>query len=301
LNYKVNEISDDLFLITLVPPLKGFSGFIGVWLFLGTPSFVVDVGPSSTAGALLEALDKLKVSHLDYILLTHIHLDHAGAIGQIAKFFPKTPIVCHQAAIPHLVDPSRLWQGTQKILGPMAQGYGPVTPVAERRLLAADQFQTENIVPRITPGHALHHVSYLTEEFLFAGETGGVFLSLAGSIEYLRPATPPKFFLNTALQSIDTLIAGNPSQICYGHFGLKTNAVERLTLHRNQLLTWQKIIRNINATTSSPDPVDACLQRLLQEDTLLKGFYLLSPDEQEREKFFLSNSIKGFLGYLMGE
>ena len=77
---KINEISNNLYLITLTPPIPGFNNFIGVWLYKGKRTFIVDVGPSVTTNGLLEALQDLKVQHLDFILLTHIHIDHAGGI-----------------------------------------------------------------------------------------------------------------------------------------------------------------------------------------------------------------------------
>ena len=77
----LNPVAEDLFLIPLTPPLPGFEDFIGAWLYTGGPRFLVDVGPASTAEGLFEYLDRLNVAHLDFILLTHIHLDHAGAIG----------------------------------------------------------------------------------------------------------------------------------------------------------------------------------------------------------------------------
>jgi len=87
------------------------------------------------------------------------------------------------------------------------------------------------------------HVSYLTEKYLFAGEAGGVFLSLNSGDEYLRPATPPRFFLEISTGSINTLIERNPERICYGHYGIRENAVNMLKKHRNQLLLWEEIIR----------------------------------------------------------
>ena len=110
---------------------------------------------------LLEALRDLGVRHLDYILLTHVHLDHSGAIGDIARAFPDTPIVCHPKAAEHLIDPQRLWEGTLKTLGDVAQSYGPVTPVPCTRVLTADRLDVPEILPVATPGHAPHHTSYL--------------------------------------------------------------------------------------------------------------------------------------------
>ncbi len=91
----ITQFYHNLFLIKLVPSLTGFDNFIGVWLFKGK-DFIVDVGLAVTSQQLIQALNKLNIDHLNYILLTHIHIDHAGAIGDIAAHFPHTPvIICH--------------------------------------------------------------------------------------------------------------------------------------------------------------------------------------------------------------
>ena len=239
----IEKIVDDLFLIPLTPPIRGFSNFISAWLYRSSTTYLIDVGPSACAPDLMRALQALDVRHLDAILLTHIHLDHAGAIGEVAEAFPQVPIICHQVAIPHLVEPSRLWEMTKKVLGSMALSYGPIEPVSKNRLQAADRFEIESIKPIITPGHAAHHVSYQSEKYLFAGETGGVFIALPHNRFYLRPATPPKFFLDEALHSVDALIAGSPQMICYGHYGVHADAVEMLRIHRRQLQLWEHLLR----------------------------------------------------------
>jgi glyoxylase-like metal-dependent hydrolase (beta-lactamase superfamily II) len=246
-------------------------------------------------------LQVLDVRQLDAILLTHIHLDHAGAIGEIAEAFPRTPIICHQAAIPHLAEPSRLWKGTKKVLGSMALSYGPITPVTENRLQAADRFETETIKPVITPGHAAHHVSYQAEKYLFAGETGGVFMALPHGRFYLRPATPPTFFLDEALQSVDALIACRPQMICYGHYGTHPDGVKMLQIHRRQLLFWEQLLRTEKNTFDETERDAQCLEMLLREDNLMGTFDQLPVDIQAREKYFLKNSINGYLGYLRSE
>lgn len=298
LNPKIQKIADDLFLIPLILPAAGFEEFISVWLYRGAITCLVDVGPSTTASDLLRALDELEINRLDYILLTHIHLDHAGAIGEIADEFPQTPIVCHQAARPHLIEPSQLWAGTKKVLGSMALSYGPIRPVAGNRLLAAEALQAESVTPIITPGHAAHHISYQTEKYLFAGEAAGVYASLPRNTFYLRPATPPKFFLNIALQSIDALIACHADAICYAHFGINEDAAAMLRTHRDQLLLWEKLIEEEVNNCGPQDPIDPCLQRLLKEDPLMGVFDQLAPEIREREIYFLRNSISGYIGYL---
>ncbi len=295
---KIDQISQDLFLISLYPPIKGFNDFIGVWLYRGEKTFLVDVGPSATADGLIRVLQELKIHQLDYILLTHIHLDHAGGIGDIVSYFPETPVICHSAGIPHLIDPARLWEGTVKTLGDTGRSYGQIKAVSEMSLVDAERFSSDRITPIITPGHSPHHVSYQTDKYLFAGETGGVSLSLPSGDEYMRPATPPRFFLDISINSIDRLISRNPSTICYGHFGIRDNAVEMLRRQRNQLLLWNEIIGEEMKNFQGKNFYEICIDRLLHEDPLLKDFIQLDAAAQERERFFLKNSIKGFAGYL---
>jgi glyoxylase-like metal-dependent hydrolase (beta-lactamase superfamily II) len=296
---KIQNVSDDLYLITLTPPLDGFVSFISAWLYQSDITYLVDVGPSSTAQGLLSTLDELNIQHLDFILLTHIHLDHAGAIGEVAARFPKTPIVCHPAGIPHLVEPSRLWEGTQKVLGATALGYGPIQAVSENRFLDAQQFTSDAIVPILTPGHALHHVSYYTKPYLFAGEAAGVHFAISRNRVYMRPATPPKFFFDIALESVDKLIAGKPEKLCYGHYGMATDATTMLQNHRRQLFDWKAIIGDEIKRSNAEDLMEACVMLLLEEDSLLSNFHKLPDAVQEREKYFLQNSINGFVGHLM--
>jgi len=268
-NAKIDPISEDLFLITLVPPITGFNNFIGVWLKTGKPTFIIDVGPTATASHLRDALKELSIDKLDFILLTHIHIDHAGGIGNVLEYFPETPIICHKSAIPHLSDPARLWEGSLKTLGNMAHAYGPIKPVPENLLVDAEHFIDNAITPIITPGHAPHHVSFVTPQCLFAGETCGVHLRLPSGQEYQRPATPPRFFLET-----------------------------RLMAHRDQLIFWKNIIKDEMKNAQKESFFSDCIERLMREDPNMACFDLLNDGEKEREMYFITNSIKGYVGYL---
>ncbi len=295
---KIDPISEDLFLITLVPPITGFDNFIGVWLKTGKPTFIIDVGPTATVHHLRDALKELSIDKLDFILLTHIHIDHAGGIGNVLEYFPETPIICHKSAIPHLSDPARLWEGSLKTLGDMAHAYGPIKPVPENLLVDAEHFIDNAITPIITPGHAPHHVSFVTPQCLFAGETCGVHLRLPSGQEYQRPATPPRFFLETSLKSIDRLIEQNPQKICFGHFGIENEAVNRLMAHRDQLIFWKNIIKDEMKNAQKESFFSDCIERLMREDPNMACFDLLNDGEKEREMYFITNSIKGYVGYL---
>lgn len=111
----IHSITSNLFLIDLDLPLPGFRRFISSWvLTAGDRAMVIDPGPSATIAALCEALRELGVQGIDDILLTHIHLDHAGRCGDLMRQYPEPTLVCHPQAVNHLASSARLWQGSLK-------------------------------------------------------------------------------------------------------------------------------------------------------------------------------------------
>ncbi len=296
------EITPELFLVPLEQPLAGFREFITTWIYRGEPPFVVDVGPAHTVDRLAEAMEALGIDRPAAILLTHIHIDHAGGTGDLLARYPETPVVCHPKGIRHLADPEKLWAGSLKTLGATAEAYGPIRPVPERLLRPAEApfplGDGKTIRPAPTPGHAPHHVSFLFEEILFGGEAGGVHLPLPDGGVYLRPATPPRFFLETSIESLDTLIDIPHEIYCYGHFGATTRTPELLRAHRDQLQRWADIIETERGRSQAPDPTEHCIDVLLETDPLMARWPDLAPEVRQRERGFLRNSVAGFLGYL---
>jgi glyoxylase-like metal-dependent hydrolase (beta-lactamase superfamily II) len=298
-NAHIHQFQDDLYLISLPVPIKGFDGFIGAWFHAKDPMVLVDVGPAVSVPHLLSALSEIGRGEPELILLTHIHIDHAGGIGHVAEAFPRARVVCHPKGVNHLIDPERLWRGSVKILGDIAKAYEPMAPLSAKQVIEASQLRHARIQSIETPGHAAHHVSYMIGDLLFAGEAGGVCLPLPDQTIYLRPATPPRFFLETSLESIDRLISKRPEQICYGHIGQRGDAVHMLETHRRQLLHWLDIIRPLHSGADGDDAkMQACVEHLLAADPLLNEFFSLPPEVQERERDFMHNSIRGYWGYL---
>jgi len=261
----------------------------------------VDVGPSSTAAVLFAALDRLGVSSLDAIFLTHLHIDHAGGVGDVVERFPDTPVVCHFSGLDHLRNPSRLWEGSLKVLGSTARAYGMIRPVPDNLLVNAEAFRGFQIEAIPTPGHASHHVCYGYGPFLFAGEAAGVFIQVDDTKFYLRPATPPRFFLETSINSLDRLLDTPHRILCYGHFGSTERTPETLDAHKRQLYLWADLIGACAAGYEMEDTVEKCMDRLLEKDPLLKQWHRLDQQVQKRERYFLQNSIRGFLQYLAGD
>lgn len=283
-------------LIPIRQDRPGFEKFIGSWFYQGSQATVVDVGPARSIQVLLEALSALGVGEVELVLLTHIHADHAGGLAEFLRVFPEAQVVCHSRAIGHLMDPAKLWMGTQKALGDLALTYGPIDPVGKERLVPHTGAGVAGLEIIETPGHAPHHLSFVYEGKLFAGEAGGIYLSV-GNSEYLRPATPPVFFLKEFSESMERLIRLGDLPIFYGHFGEAAKSKSLLERARHQLLHWERVISEVSSQ-GRDEAVEGSMERLLQQDPELRAFPEMSVEDQERERFFIANSIRGYLGYL---
>ena len=279
------------------PRHTGFRQFISAWLYRDNHiSLLVDPGPLSTIPILLDKLHKLGVSHLDYVLLTHIHIDHAGGTGALLQTFPDAHVICHPEGIPHLIAPDKLWQGSRKVLGTLADTYGEIVDVPADRIHFEEELAGGAIRAIRTPGHAAHHVSYLMDDLLFAGEVAGVRNEVAGGI-YMRPATPPRFILQVALDSIDRLLALAPKRMVFAHYGLVDDAPRHLQMGCHQLKLWVR--GAVETIDSEPDVREARLMNwLLAHDPIFRNMSKLPTDIQARERYFLGNTFKGIIDYV---
>jgi glyoxylase-like metal-dependent hydrolase (beta-lactamase superfamily II) len=177
--------------------------------------FMVDCGVGTGAATLVERLKK-RVERLDYLLLTHIHMDHAGGAAEILKAFPKAKAVVHAKGLRHLVDPARLWAGTREVMGELAEMYGRPEPIDAARLTAHTDSEIAGLKIIETPGHAQHHLSYRLGGTMFVGEAGGC-PSLIGGRLHARPATAPRYLPQVTLASIDRLLEEPDGPAYFGH------------------------------------------------------------------------------------
>ncbi|HZV82606.1 MAG TPA: MBL fold metallo-hydrolase [Geobacteraceae bacterium] len=273
------------------PQLEGFRQFISSWLCVtDSLTVVVDPGPLSTIPRLVNELRQHGVSRIDYILLTHIHIDHAGGAGALLREFPGALVICHPEGIRHMITPEKLWEGSRKVLGPLAEAYGEIVPIPAESILFSEDIGEGEIRAFLTPGHAQHHCCYLVDDLLFGGEVAGVRCELPGDAIFIRPATPPRFILEVALDSIDRMIALRPRRLVFAHYGVVESAVEHLTIAREQLLLW---VRSV-----AVDREEKLVARLTETDPYYRNVTLLPEDIGARERYFLGNTLKGMAEYV---
>ncbi|MBL7211925.1 MAG: MBL fold metallo-hydrolase [Desulfobacteraceae bacterium] len=281
--------------IEIKQDMPGFDSFFVSWVCQDGFNIVVDAGPANTADRLVESLTAHGLERVDYVFLTHIHIDHCGGLGGLLAHYPMAKVVCHDKAITHMVDPSKLWNSSLKVLGEVAEAYGPPRPVSEERLIPHSVCDLKDLTIIETPGHAVHHLSFVYGHRLFAGEAGGNYF-IVGDTEYLRPATPPRFFFEVSLGSIDRLLSLEDQPIFFAHFDQAEGSHRVLQKSREQLVLWKKIIYE-QVRKGDQELLERCMEALIGQDPNLKGIGKMDDDTVKREKFFMANTIRGFIGY----
>jgi glyoxylase-like metal-dependent hydrolase (beta-lactamase superfamily II) len=243
------------------------------YLLEGPEPALVETGPTTSAGAVTEGLALLGIGSQDlaHVIVTHIHLDHAGGAGTIAAAFPRATVWVHERGAPHLADPTRLERSAARVYGGeerLRALFGPMAPVPGDRLRSVHEASTLRFGPRSidvlhTPGHASHHVALLDADTgsLFVGDALGVHLPDVG---VLRPATPPpEIDIELMVESIERIRARAGSRLLFSHFGPVDGAEELCALAVDRLRRWAGVVREALVQTDD----DARIAEILRERT----------------------------------
>lgn len=296
----LHECGDNLFLIDLDQPREGFRYFINSWLIREKGgAILIDPGPRSTIPVLKASLRKLGVRKIAYILLTHIHIDHAGGAGLLMDDYPEAQIICHPKGITHAVHPEKLWKASRQTLGPVAELYGEIASISEDRITFRDTIESETGPIRAfrTPGHSPHHLSFLKGDCLFAGETAGVTCPVGEGL-YLRPATPPVFNLEVQRDSLEKIASLDVATICFAHYGLRRDPENLFRHARAQIPLWLAITE-AHLLEEGDFHEEHIFSDILAQDPCMRSYHLLPDDIRTREREFISNSIRGMKGYIL--
>jgi glyoxylase-like metal-dependent hydrolase (beta-lactamase superfamily II) len=224
---------------------------IGTYVLLGDEPALVDPGPASTIASLEAGLSAhgLAFGDVRALLLTHIHLDHAGATGTLVARYPHLRVYVHQRGAPHLVAPERLIQSATRLYGDdMGRLWGEFRAVPEQSITALGGGESVRLGDRTlrvfdAPGHAAHHVLYVEEASgaAFIGDNGGIHLP---GMPVIRPATPPPEIDLAAWQrTLDLLRSLDPRLLLITHFGPIFNPAEHIEDYRTRLLRWAEVVR----------------------------------------------------------
>jgi glyoxylase-like metal-dependent hydrolase (beta-lactamase superfamily II) len=196
---------------------------------------IVDPGPASSVDTLI---DRLGPTEPRALLLTHVHLDHAGATGVLCRRYPRLKVYVHEVGAPHLVDPSKLLESVGRLYGDdMWELWGEVAPVPEERITALSGGESvEGFRVAYTPGHATHHVSFLHEESrdAYVGDVAGV--RIPPYEHTIAPTPPPDIDVEAWLDSLHTVACWNPQSLRLTHFGQVNGVTDHLHRMRAALV-----------------------------------------------------------------
>ena len=241
--------------------LGGMERMTAGFLVDGIEPALVETGSQSSAATVREALNAEGIGpdDLRWLIVTHIHLDHAGAVGDLARAFPSATVVVHEKGARHLLDPTKLIDSAGRVYGPLLDElYGRMEPVPADRLIAAsDGFTVDTGPGKLTlvdsPGHAKHHHAVLHEPTgtLMVGDAVGVRLPDLG---VLRPATPPPDFdLEQAVRSLHRFRELRPVSVALTHYGVVPDPNETLLEAEDVLHQWVEIAERTMESTRSSD------------------------------------------------
>src|ERR1700722_12861754 len=217
--------------------MAGYDGITAGYLIRGDRPCLVETGTAPSAPLVAGALAALVV--------THIHLDHAGGTGDIAQMFPEAEVVVHELGARHLADPSRLMASARRVYGDELDGlFCALAPTPAERIRAVERTGVvdlgggRRLESHYSPGHARHHVGLIDSQSgdLYVGDAAGIYIPETGD---LRPATPPPDFdLGVALDSLRTFAALQPTRLLFSHFGPVTNVAETLDRSAAEISVW---------------------------------------------------------------
>jgi glyoxylase-like metal-dependent hydrolase (beta-lactamase superfamily II) len=233
--------------------MGGYDAITAAYLIRSDRPALVETGAALSAGLVVEALQQLGIGADDLatIVVTHIHLDHAGGVGDLAAAFPNAEVVVHERGARHLVSPERLLASARRVYGDVLDSvFGELlaTPVERVRALGdtgeVDLGGGRRLTSTWSPGHASHHVGLLDSETgdLYVGDAAGIYVPEA---DLVRPSTPPpEFDLPVALASLEAFRQLRPTRLLFSHYGPVSAVDETLDRSAEELELWVEMTRD---------------------------------------------------------
>src|SRR5579859_4466769 len=237
--------------------MAGYEGITAGYLIRSDRPCLVETGTAPSAPVVKQALAELGVRTRDLasIVVTHIHLDHAGGVGDLARMYPQAEVVVHERGARHLADPTRLMASALRVYGDELNAlFGTLAPTPAERIRATggvgviDLGGGRRLESHYAPGHAKHHVGLLDSASgdLYVGDAAGIYIPETGD---QRPATPPPDFdLDVALDSLRLFAALRPARLLFSHYGPVEAVDEALGRSAEEIRLWVDETRSARTT-----------------------------------------------------
>jgi glyoxylase-like metal-dependent hydrolase (beta-lactamase superfamily II) len=255
---------------------------------------IVDTGIGTNHERILAALDAVGIDRADlsWLVVTHVHLDHAGGAGFLAEACPSATVAVHERGARHLADPSRLWQGTKAAVGDQIEYYTEPQPVPEDRIRELDDgdridLGDRELIAHHAPGHAPHQHVFESpaDDAVFTADAAGIYVP---SLDEVRETTPPpQFHLERALADVETLREIGPATLLYAHFGPAATD-DRLDEYAERLQAWVGEVEQARAEADD----EAVVERFAERTEMGEVW----GDRKARGETAMN--VRGVLGYL---
>ncbi|CAB4736871.1 MAG: MBL fold metallo-hydrolase [Actinobacteria bacterium] len=264
--------------------MGGHAGITASYLIRSSKPCLVETGTARSAPMVVDSLRQLGIDAADLatIVVTHIHLDHAGGVGDLASAFPNATIVVHEKGARHLADPTKLVASAHRVFGPdMDRLFGDLLPTPVERIVSLgdtgsiDLGDGRVLTTFHNPGHASHHVGLLDSQTgdLYTGDAAGVYVQQTAQV---RPATPPPDFdLNLALTSLARMRDAGAQRLLFSHYGPVTAVHDVLAESEAELCYWVEAVRE--ARSQSPD-IDHAVALVKERDRERHLDFYADPD-----------------------
>ncbi len=233
--------------------MSGYDGITSAYALLTEHPCLVETGTATSAETVRLALDGLGIGARDLatIVVTHIHLDHAGGVGDLARMFPHAEVVVHEAGAPHLADPERLLTSARRVFGAVLdEVFGLLAPTEPHRIRSLgatgviDLGGGRRLDAFHAPGHASHHLGLVDSATgdLYVGDAAGIYVPETADV---RPSTPPPDFdLELACASIERFRVAQPTRLLFSHFGPVAEVSATLDRSEEELRLWVELVRD---------------------------------------------------------
>jgi glyoxylase-like metal-dependent hydrolase (beta-lactamase superfamily II) len=291
------KISDGIYMIDT--NALGQKKTVSVYLIKDRKTALVDCGYASSYLNVIHAIDELglSVEEIDYIIPTHVHLDHGGATGHLAGLMKNARIIAHERAVPHLINPERLVASATQVFGSeIVQQYGIPLPVDKERITAVGEemsleLGTNSLLILHAPGHAPHQVSVTVQGrgILITADSVGI---VYPDVKTMIPTTPPPSFDPDILAStIDKLSQNTPELLLVPHFGIRSDSDQVFETTKKKVRDWVDRVRTMRKDGINIEKMQEVMEKIVMDEASVHELPVYA-------KLSIRTSILGILHYI---
>lgn len=293
----VYRIEENIYLIDT--NALGQKNTVAVYLIKDKKNALIDCGYASSYMNVVSSIKEIgiDVNDLDYLIPTHVHLDHGGAAGHLAQVFKKAKVLAHERAVPHLANPDKLIKSATEVFGKeIIETYGLPIPVQDQRMEAVGKemelsLGDTNLSIIYSPGHAPHQVSITVDKrkTILTADTVGI---VYPDVKAMIPTTPPPSFdPDLLISTLDTLEQTDPKRLLVPHFGIREDPKEVFGMTKQKVREWVSKVRKMKKENMDLSEIQKKLEAEVASESSLDELPIYA-------KISIRTSILGILHYI---